>query len=139
MEILVAENDDEIISCFNIMKQLVNSINKKDFLSQVKNKYNMWYKLVFLRMNNKIISIIGIRTYEYFGCGKFLIIDDFVTDKKERGKWYWTKMFQWVKNFAKENQCSQIQLDSNIERYQAHKFYMDMGMKISHHHFSITL
>lgn len=139
MEILIAKNDDEILQCFDIMKQLVNSINKNNFLLQVKRKYEMGYRLVFLKINNEVVSIIGTRIYEYFGCGKFLIIDDFITDKDKRGKGYGKKIFNWVKKFVKENQCSQIQLDSSIELYKAHKFYMNMGMNISHHHFSITL
>jgi GNAT superfamily N-acetyltransferase len=139
MDIKIVKNDEEILECFDLIQQLVNSIKKNNFLEQVKRKYEYGYKIVRLKKQEKIISIIGIRIYEYFGCGKFLIIDDFVTDKKMRNQGYGKIIFEWVVKYAEEHQCSQIQLDSNIELFKAHKFYMSMGMNISHHHFSLIL
>jgi GNAT superfamily N-acetyltransferase len=140
MHIQLIDNDDQKInSCFSIMKQLVPSINKNDFLDQVKRKYKYGYKLVVLEVDNKVLSLAGIRFYEYFGCGKFLIIDDLVTKKDFRGKGYGKRIFEWIKSYARKNGCSEIQLDSNINLFKAHKFYMNMGMNISHHHFSLVL
>jgi GNAT superfamily N-acetyltransferase len=139
MVIKLINNDQEINNCFPIIKQLIPKISKKNFIDQIKIKYEYGYRLVALKIDNKIISVADIRFYEYFGCGKFLIIDDFVTDKYMRSKGYGKKVFEWIKKYALKNNCSEIQLDSNINLHKAHKFYMNMGMNISHHHFSITI
>jgi hypothetical protein len=84
MEIKIMKIDEDIKKCFFIMKQLVKNLDESEFLKQVKRKQKNDYKLISLIKNNKIISVAGIRVYEYFACGKFLIIDDLVTDKKMR-------------------------------------------------------
>lgn len=138
-DIKIIDSDKDIIKTFPIMKSLVKDIKKDCFLERVKAKKLLWYNMVGLYNNKKLISLIWFRFYEYFSCGKFLIIDDFVTHEKYRGMGFGTMIFDRIIKYAKKNNCSEIQLDSNISRYRAHKFYMNMWMKISHHHFSLNI
>lgn len=133
------DNDGDILKCFDIINQLIENLKENELLSIIKRKYKMWYKIAILKESNQIISFIWIRPYEYFGCWEFLIIDDFVTDKDFRWKWYWTQLFNWIIKYAKDTNYSQIQLDSNIELEKAHNFYKKIWLKFSHKHFSIIL
>ncbi len=138
-DIKIIQDDKDIKKCFPIMQSLVNNLQKNTFLEKVKRKKSLWYNIVWLYKNDEIISLIWFRFYEYFSCGKFLIIDDFVTHEEYRNMWFGTIIFNWIIEYAKTNNCSEIQLDSNITRYKAHKFYMNMGMKITNHHFSLNI
>ena len=139
MEIKQLKTDQEILSCFAIMKQLVNSIKRNSFIEQIRRKEKMGYKLYALKVKNEIVSLIGIRIYEYFGCGKFLIIDDLVSDEGKRDNGYGGILFQWAIDYARNIKCNEIQLDSSIGLFQAHKFYFNKEMKISNYHFTLNI
>ena len=44
----------------------------------------------------------------------------------------------WLKCHARENECEQIHLDSGVQRFPAHRFYLREGFDIASHHFSIV-
>ena len=44
-----------------------------------------------------------------------------------------------ILNFAKENGCKQFYLDSGVQRFGAHRFYLKNRMIIAAHHFSFDL
>jgi len=136
MKITFLKTDAEKKDSFKIMKQLVSKLEEKSYLKQIKRKEKFGYKLLAIKDKDKIISLAGIRFYEYFGCGKFIIIDDFVTNKKYRKLGFGTKLFDWIKKYAKKENCSEIQLNSSIKRHKAHKFYKKQGMKITNYHFT---
>lgn len=139
MDILEINNDKEILECFSILEQLIGEMDRWDFLSITKRKYKVWYKLIVLKNGDKIVSLIWVRPYEYYWCWKFLVVDDFVTDISNRNQWYWWMLFDWIINYAKSNNFSQIQLDSNIKLKDAHRFYIKNWLTFSHKHFSIEL
>ena len=47
-------------------------------------------------------------------------------------------MFAWLKAYSRGHGCSQLQLDSGVQRFEAHRFYLREGFHISSHHFAIT-
>ena len=47
-------------------------------------------------------------------------------------------MMDWLKGHAREHGCGQIHLDSGIQRFPAHRFYLREGFNIASHHFSIV-
>jgi hypothetical protein len=47
-------------------------------------------------------------------------------------------MLDWLKAHALELGCRQLQLDSGVQRFGAHRFYLREGFHISSHHFAIT-
>ena len=49
------------------------------------------------------------------------------------------QQFNWLVNFAKENGCKQFYLDSGVQRFGAHRFYLKNRMIIAAHHFSFDL
>lgn len=58
-----------------------------------------------------------------------LYIDDFCVDAKERGKGIGTKLFEFIKQFAKENNCYEITLNVWEGNDSAKNFYNRLGMK----------
>ncbi|MBD0385163.1 MAG: hypothetical protein ICV54_01185 [Nostoc sp. C3-bin3] len=48
-------------------------------------------------------------------------------------------MFEWLINYARLNGCNEIGLESGVQRFAAHRFYMKQGMHISSYHFSVSL
>ncbi|HYE75022.1 MAG TPA: GNAT family N-acetyltransferase, partial [Blastocatellia bacterium] len=52
---------------------------------------------------------------------------------------YGDALFNWLKEYAKTAQCEALELDSGVQRFGAHRFYLRNRMSIVAHHFSLKL
>jgi GNAT superfamily N-acetyltransferase len=137
--IAIAETDSEIQDCFAVMSELRSHISADAFLPRVKYlSANTGFRLVYLK-NGEIKAVGGFRISEWLAGGKYLEIEDLVSKDGDRSKGFGGEIFDWFVNYAKENDCDQIQLVSNIKRLDAHRFYLRKGMSIEAHYFSMSL
>ena len=66
-------------------------------------------------------------------------MDDLVTDAADRSKGYGDAMLDWLTDYAKMQTCEYLNLDSGVQRFGAHRFYLRKRMDIVCHHFSLKL
>lgn len=64
---------------------------------------------------------------------------ELIVDESQREKGIGTKLFRYAKNFAKENGCVQIELETSLWRKRAHAFYEREGMVFDHAYFTMKL
>jgi GNAT superfamily N-acetyltransferase len=62
-----------------------------------------------------------------------------VTAEKLRSHGHGQKLFAWLVKQAKAQNCDQLHLDSGVQRFGAHRFYLASRMDIIAHHFSMKL
>ena len=48
-------------------------------------------------------------------------------------------LFDWLVSHARENRCEVLSLDSGVQRFAAHRFYLAKRMDITCHHFALKL
>ena len=139
--IQLAKTSEEIKKCFPVMKQLRPAFSENDFIAQVERQQKNGYLLVFFEEDNTVKSLAGFHISESLSWGKYLYIDDFITDGKSRSKGYGRQLFDWVIAYAKEKKCDQLHLDSGVqkERFVAHRFYLNQKLNITAHHFVLEL
>jgi GNAT superfamily N-acetyltransferase len=137
-QIKIAETDDEIIKCYAVMAELRPHFKTgNEFLLQVKRQMAQSnFQLVYLEKND-VKAVGGIRIAEWLGGGKYLEIEDLVATENERSKGYGGELFDWIVKYAKGENCNQIKLVSHVKRFAAHKFYLNKGMIIEAHYFSL--
>ena len=138
--IKIAETDKEIRKCFPVMTELRPHFkNEDEFVKQVKRQIeNDKFKLVFLD-DKGVKAVGGIRIAEWLPSGKYLEIEDLVTTADSRSKNYGGRLFDWIEDYARRENCCEIKLVSAVTRYAAHKFYLNKGMIIDAHFFSKEL
>ncbi len=56
-----------------------------------------------------------------------------------RSKGYGDELFAWLVAHAKANGCDQLHLDSGVQRFAAHRFYLRLRMSMTSHHFALDL
>lgn len=137
--IKVVESDKEILSTYSVMKSLRENLKRKNYINSLRLQQKEGFKIVMLAARDKVKAVGGFRILNNLGSGKFLYVDDLVTKPEDRSKGYGSLLFDWLKKYANENNCSQVVLDSGVQRFGAHKFYLEKGMKIVGHHFSMDV
>ena len=137
MKIKIAESDQEIINCYLTMSQLRGHIKKENFLARVKEQGKDGYQLAFVEDKDQIVAVAGFRFSQALAWGKFLYVDDLVTDEKQRSKGYGDKLVDWLMEYAKEKECEGFHLDSDVKRFSAHRFYFRKQLTISCYHFKL--
>lgn len=135
----LATTDADIAACYPVMSQLRPHIGAEGFVPQVRRQMAQGYQLVAVRADRRPIGVAGFRVLEYLFSGVTLYVDDLVTDSNERSKGYGDKLMQWLIAYARARACVSLQLDSGVQRFDAHRFYLAQRMRISSHHFALDL
>lgn len=86
------------------------------------------------KINNKIVGYIIIdikeKENEVIRYRKLLSIDTLCIDEDFRGQGIGTKMLEFAKNIAKEQNCTDMHLTVNPNNEKAIKVYEKFGMKV---------
>jgi GNAT superfamily N-acetyltransferase len=137
--IILAEEDDEIRSCYPVMAELRPHVLPDEFLLRVKRQTETAnYRLACLT-DGEVRAVAGFRISECLAWGKFLYVDDLVAKSGERSKGYGGALFDWLVEYARAEKCDQFHLDSGVQRFAAHRFYLNKRMIIDCHHFALKL
>ena len=138
--ICLAESEEQILRCFPVMSELRPHLVEREFVERVRRQQReSGYRLAFVEESGAVRAVAGIRIAEFLAWGRILYVDDLVTTSAERSRGHGQALFDWLVARAKANGCAQLHLDSGVQRFDAHRFYLRHRMSISSHHFSLTL
>lgn len=139
-KIAEAQTRVEIARCFPVMRQLrTHLVDEEQFLAQVERQRARGFRLAFAEDAGVVRGVAGFRMLESLYAGRFCYVDDLVTDEKARSLGHGGALFDWLVTTARAEGCGQLQLDSGVQRFAAHRFYLRKRMFISSHHFSLKL
>ena len=139
MSIQLAESDFQILGCFPVISQLRPHFEQAKFVEQVRYQIKEGYQLAFLEIEKQAVAVAGFRISTCLASGKFLYIHDLVVDELKRSHSYGQQLFQWLIEYAINHECKHLSLDSGVQRFAAHRFYLMQRMSITSHHFSMEL
>jgi len=135
----IARSDDEIQRCFGVMKQLRTHLDEAEFLPTIRRLQVAGFQLAYLAEKGEVRAVAGFRFIDNLISGRILYVDDLVTDAGARSKGHGTALLIWLVEQARGMGCSHLELDSGVQRFDAHRFYLTNRMEISSHHFSLKL
>ncbi len=139
MSVQLAESDFQILKCFPVISQLGPHLEQAKFVEKVRYQIKEGYQLAFLEVEEQVVAVAGFRISTCLKVGKFLYIDDLVVDELKWSQGYGKQLFQWLIEYARNHGCEHLSLDSGVQRFAAHRFYLMQRMSITSHHFSIEL
>lgn len=137
--IRLAETDEEIERCFTVMSQLRPHLVQAEFVSRVRSQMQQGYHLACALDGDEVASVAGYRISRSLSWGKYLYVDDLVTDEARRSRGFGKALLQWLVAEARRQGCQQLHLDSGTQRKDAHRFYEREGMGMLAHHFVMVL
>jgi GNAT superfamily N-acetyltransferase len=140
MTIRLAESDSDIKGCLPAMRQLRPHLAaEEDFLARVRRQQQQGYLLAFVEEQGKAVCVAGFRLLENLAWGRFVYVDDLVTDEGARSLGHGEAMLNWLIDYARRQNCNEFHLDSGVQRFGAHRFYLNHRMDITSHHFGLRL
>ena len=135
----LARSDQEIQGCFDVMVELRPHLKREEFVSRIRRQQEgSGYELAYVTAGS-VKAVAGFRISECLAWGKFLYVDDLVARSGDRSQGYGGILFDWLVSHAREAGCNEFHLDSGVQRFDAHRFYLKRRMAIEAHHFGLKL
>lgn len=138
MKVHLSKSVKELEEVAPIMLQLRPQYTTKSLIEQIQKQQKQGYQIAYVKSDGDILCVAGFVVGEKLAWGKHIYIDDLVTDVKHRSTGAGKLLLNWFKSHAAELCCKQLHLDSGVQRFPAHRFYLREGFDIASHHFSIT-
>lgn len=139
LKIKQVESDSEIQDCFAVMSQLRPHLKADEFIPLVRRQMQDGYRLACVMEKDDVVTVAGYRISRSLSWGKYLYVDDLITDASRRSSGFGKAMLQWLVEEARRNQCNQFHLDSGTQRKDAHRFYEREGMGMVAYHYVLSL
>ena len=138
--IAIADTVEDIRRCFPVMRELRTHItDAEDFVERVQRQRKQGYQLAFVESEGQVCAVAGYRFLESLFSGKNLYVDDLITRDSDRSRGFGGELLDWLMEEACKNGCESLELDSGVQRFDAHRFYFTKRMSISSYHFRIKI
>ena len=89
--------------------------------------------------DNILVGLSSAWVTVRFYCGKQLEVDNLMVEPTLQSKGYGKILMEYLENWAKENGCLTVELNTYVFNERSHKFYFNQGYKIIGYHFQKTL
>jgi len=133
-------SDSDIQATYPVMSQLRSHVPEHEYVDRVKRQQNAGgYRLAAVIDDGEVRCVAGYRVSECLSWGKFLYVDDLVSDQNKRSKNYGKQMMDWLIAEARAGGCGEFHLDSGVQRHGAHRFYLRERMDITCYHFALKV
>lgn len=133
-------SDAEIVSTFATLRELRPLLQETQFLATVRRmQKNDGFRLAAVVEGDARPCVAGFRLGENLVRGKFLYVDDLVTAEAARSRGHGKAMLAWLEDLARQAGCAALSLDSGVQRFAAHRFYLRERLDIVCHHFMKSL
>ncbi|MFO0924842.1 MAG: GNAT family N-acetyltransferase [Pirellulales bacterium] len=139
MIVRIASDPSEWLRCFPVLSELRPHLQEDAFVgTMMRLAKTTQFQLAYLD-DGGVRAVAGLRIAEWLHSGRYLEIEDLITAKGERSKGYGGILFDWIKQYAIDQNCNQLRLVSGIQREAAHRFYLRKGMVFEAKYFSMNL
>lgn len=125
--------------CLPVLLELRPRLRAAECRKQIHRQRLDGYALVALEQDGQILAVGGYRVLENLAWGKFLYVDDLVTRKDAQDRGHGQRLIQWLVREARRLGCGALHLDSGVQRFAAHGFYLKHRLHIVAHHFARPL
>jgi len=139
LTVLLAESDAQIAACEPVIAQLRPDAGGGNFVARVRRLGWGGYRLACVVEDGDVVAVAGFHVRENLPWGRHLYVDDLVTDAARRSQGAGAALMDWLVAHARRAGCTSVQLDSGVQRFAAHRFYLRERFQISSHHFSLDL
>jgi len=137
VKIIESNSQEEFQAACKVMGELRVHLTADELADCITRQMATGYHLIVAMNDQCVLGTAGFWMGFKIAWGKHIYVDDLVTTGNRRSAGVGTELLDWIKEYALANSCTQLHLDSGVQRFSAHKFYLRNGFRIASHHFSI--
>jgi GNAT superfamily N-acetyltransferase len=115
--------EKEWLEAFPVMNELRTHLNESTYLEILHSMREEGYKLFALYHNEQVVAVTGVAIRTNFYYGKHVFVYELVTQSSQRSKGYGEKLLSYIHQYAIQNGCGIVNLESALFRSDAHRFY----------------
>lgn len=97
------------------------------------------YRFLAALDGERCLGVAGYRVLATVVFGRKLYVDDLATASAARSTGVGKALLDELERRARDAGCAVLDLDSGVQRHDAHRFYLRERMHISSHHFTKPL
>jgi GNAT superfamily N-acetyltransferase len=137
MEVKIASSEAELRKISSVLLQLRSQYDEDSLIDQIRLQQAEGYQIAYVEKDDVVLCVTGFVMCNKLAWQKHIYVDDLVTGAAVRSTGAGKFLMDWLKNHAREHGCQQLHLDSGVQRFAAHKFYLREGFELNSHHFGI--
>ena len=135
-EIKLVDNDADLRRSYRVMAQLRPHLSEEAYVARVHHQeQHDNYRVVALYEGGEVRAVAGYRVATGLALGRYLYVDDLVTDAEGRSHGHGKALLAWMEAEGKAQGCENLVLDSGVQRHAAHRFYLRERMDIACYNF----
>lgn len=136
----VAPSDDRLTAdLLPVLQQLRPHLTAEALRSVYGEGHGQGLRFLGAYVDRTCVGVAGWRIVVNTSAGKKLYIDDLVTASSYRSRGVGSALLAELERRAREQNCALVDLDSGVDRHNAHRFYFREAMSISAFHFTKPL
>lgn len=138
-DIRAADDAAALRAAWPVVAQLRPHLDEATFVAQALRQRGEGWQATVLYEDGVPRAFAGWRVQEMLAHGRFLYVDDLVTDAQTRSAGHGKALLDWLTEQARRLDCASLQLDSGTQRIDAHAFYLRERLRIVSFHFKVDL
>jgi GNAT superfamily N-acetyltransferase len=138
MHVELAQSDADIERVADVMLELRTAFERADLVAQMQAQRGEGYQIAWVEADGEVLCVAGFVVGTKLAWGRHIYVDDLVTAVKHRSTGAGRTMIEWLKAHARRLGCRELHLDSGVQRFAAHRFYLRERFDIDSHHFSTS-
>lgn len=139
LEIETAEDSKSIARCFGVLSQLRQGLSEPEFVARVMRQQATGYRLVMGCEQGEVVVVAGFRIRENLALGRHLYVEDLATGEQARGRGHGAALLEHIATLGRSEDCGLMVLDSGVQRFAAHRFYLRERFEIRAYLFAKSL
>ncbi len=134
------DDEDGVRRCYPVMVQLrPHLVSADEFVLRWRRQVADGYRLMALFDDYRPLALAGFRAQENLVYGRYLYVDDLVTDEALRGGGHGEQLMTHLKQEAQTLGCGKLVLDTPLSNSLGHRFYFRIGLLATSLRFNIAI
>ncbi len=127
MEIRELKTKDEMLANYDLLTEVYPELTLEEYSKELDDMLPHNYGQVVVYEGENCLGLTGYWIGTKLWCGRYLELDNVVVSKKYRSKGAGKKLFDYMEDKAKIENCNMLALDSYSDNFKAHKFFYGQG------------
>jgi ribosomal protein S18 acetylase RimI-like enzyme len=124
-----AVGEADIAACFTLMRMLRPHLRSEaEFIERWRRQSEQGYSIIAFWRDQHPVALAGFRVQENLVHGRFLYVDDLVTEESERRCGHGARLLDRLKAEGRALGCRKLVLDTALDNTLGHRFYYRQGL-----------